>query len=362
MKNILRCVLVLLTIFVFVGCGGRDSEIIEKEPIVEEIIEVEEEEEEEEIEEIPEGMAINPLTGLWIDEEAANRRPISIMINNLGPAVPQSGIAQADIFYETLVEGGITRLLAIFQDFNAEKIGPVRSARHYFLDYAYDHDALYVHYGQSPQANVAFRDRSAPNLNGLSYLDTIMCFRDHSRVAPHNTYTSFNGLMAAWDRVGYRTNISDEFESKLHFFEEETIHEDGKNAIKVTLPYSNNTIYRSIFKFDADKMEYRRYHRGGTEPFIDKETGDQLHFKNIIVQYTEMWVIPGDTEHRMDQRLVSEGNGYYISNGKAIEISWKRDDMKSTTKYFDKNENELMINKGKTWIAIFPNNREIILE
>ncbi|MBC7961012.1 MAG: DUF3048 domain-containing protein, partial [Vallitaleaceae bacterium] len=163
------------------------------------------------------GQAINPLTGLYISEEAAKRRPIGIMINNLKDALPQSGIAQADIIFETMVEGAICRLFAVFQDFDSTKIGPIRSARHYFLDFAFDYDALYVHYGQSPQAQAAIVQLQAPAMNGLSYLDTIMCFQDPERVRPHSTYTSFDGLMAAWDEVDFRKELKPDFVHKFAF-------------------------------------------------------------------------------------------------------------------------------------------------
>lgn len=299
---------------------------------------------------------INPLTGLFIDKEAASRRPIGIMINNLKAAQPQSGIGQADVIYETLVEGSICRLFALFQDFDAEKIGPIRSARHYFLDFSFDFDAIYVHYGQSPQATVAFNELDPPHLNGLSGLDSIMCFQDPERVRPHSTYSSLDGLMAAWEYVGYRKEIESKYinDSKLKFSEEEYTPDSTILASKVTLLFSNYS--QPWFEYNEDDSMYYRFQYD--EPQIDVETGKQLKFKNIIVQLADMWVISGDTEGRLDMSLISSGSGYFITNGKVVPITWKKTSHESPTHYYLENGTELLLNKGKTWIAVFPSYRE----
>jgi len=298
--------------------------------------------------------AINPLTGLYISKEAALRRPIGIMINNLKAAQPQSGIGQADIIYETLVEGDICRLFAVFQDFDAEKIGPIRSARHYFLDFAFDFDAIYVHYGQSPQADIAISNLGAPNLNGLSWLDTIMCFQDPERVRPHSTYTSYEGLMAGWDKKEYRKELNTEIESKFTFSEEDYTPETLVNAKVVSLPYSSYN--QPWFEYNDTEGLYYRFQFN--EEQIDVETNEQLKFKNIIIQLVDIWRISGDTEGRLDMDLIATGTGYYISNAKVIPITWEKTSHESPTKYYNEDGSELLLNKGKTWIAVFPSHKE----
>lgn len=370
MKKIIT-IMMLVMCLIFVGCSKNeveptladnveDNQDINEEPQETEVENEKEEPQEEVIEYNHAGQAINPLTGLWVNEEAANRRPIGIMINNYKKAIPQSGISQADIIYETLVEGGIARLFAIFQDFDSEKIGPVRSARHYYLDFAFDHDALYVHYGKSPQAKEAYTRLNAPNLDGLSYLDAIMCFQDPNRKRPHSTYTSYDKLMAAWDTVGYRKEVNDEYESKLKFSEDELNLDSDIIANKVTLPFS---YYQTAwFEYDNESTLYKRFQFN--KEHIDVETGEQLKFKNIIIQYADMWVIPGDNAGRLDMRLISSGKGYYITNGTAQPITWEKTSHYEPTKYFDETGKILTVNKGKTWIAVFPNDRKdkIIME
>lgn len=363
MKSIRYGITCFVILLLLVACGKKDKNsdnnvIIEPTPtppIETETVEPEPTPtpEPEEVEESLEGKAINPLTGLYIDEEAAIRRPVGIMINNLEAALPQSGLAQADIIYETLVEGAICRLFALYQDFDATKIGPVRSARHYFLDFAFDFDAIYVHYGQSDQALAAFSSLNAPNLNGLSYLDEIMCFQDPERVRPHSTYTSYDGLMKAWDMKGYRKERSEDVAYKFNFNETE-VTPDGLTANKVTLSYSYYS--EPWFEYDDDLKLYYRFQYG--EEHIDKETGEQLKYKNIIVQFADMWQIKGDAYGRLDMNLITKGTGYYISNGKAIPITWEKKSHYDPTQYYTEDGQPLLINPGKTWISIFPSYRK----
>lgn len=300
-----------------------------------------------------ENEAINPLTGLYISKEAALRRPIGIMINNLKAAQPQSGLAQADVIYETLVEGSICRLFAVFQDFDAEKIGPIRSARHYFLDFAFDFDAIYVHYGQSPQAIAAIKKLDPPSLNGLSGLDTIMTYQDPKRVRPHSTYTSFKRLMDTLEYVGYRKEANADFEHKLKFSPEEYTPNSSVQAPKVSLLFSYYS--QPWFEYNATDSLYYRYQYNA--PQMDVEVNEHLKCKNIIIQITDLWVIPGDSEGRLDMSLISDGTGYYITNNRVVPITWEKTSHESPTRYYLEDGTELLLNPGKTWIEVFPSNR-----
>ena len=300
------------------------------------------------------GLALNPLTGLYIPEEVVNRRPVGIMLNNHKAALPQSGISQADVMYETLVEGGIVRLYGIFKDFEGDKIGPVRSARHYYLDFAFDFDALYVHYGQSEKAGEWIRDLNAPSINAHTGRNTYydLCYQDSSRKRPHNSYTSYDRLMAGWKAVGHRQEVKEDFQPKFTFADE-PYQLDGEDATKVTLDFS----YYQYAWFDYDPISgtYFRNQFGG--PQIDVETGQQLAYENIIVQITEMWVMPGDTEGRLDMNLVSTGTGYYINGGKSVPITWDKPSHYEPTVYYDEAGDILQMNPGKTWISVFPSYR-----
>lgn len=351
-RKVVLGILIIALIFMAMGCSKKTE--VKEEDISVEIIEKKEE--------ISyEGMAINPLTGLWIDEEVAVRRPVAVMINNMKLALPQSGISQADILYETLAEGNITRLVAIFQDFDAEKIGPVRSTRHYYLNLAFDHDAIFIHHGGSPQAFEAIKNLKPANLNTLSSLESIMAWRDpgrfkQKRMYEHSLYTNAEGIMKGWEKVNYRKEITDGFQHKLNFSEEDYTPE-GKIADTIVIPFSND--YITKFQYDTDTGLYKRYQ--SDKPHIDENNNKQLEFKNIIIQYTNIKLISGDAEGRRDVELIGSGEGLYITNGRAMPITWSKNGYNIPTQFKDTEGNVLKLNKGKTSISIFPNNKEIQL-
>ncbi len=362
-KQLLFAAVIAIQLMLAAGCGNKDNEAVETDVVTEPAISAEETSGQEEpleeavpevVEEVPshDGEAVSSLTGLWIDEEKVSVRPFAVMINNLKEAMPQSGIADADIIYEAQVEGAINRLMAVYQSFDetATKIGPVRSARHYYLDMSFDFDSIYVHYGKSPQAKDAFSTLNAAHLDGLSYLDAVMFYQDPKRVRPHSTYTSYDGLFAGLERVGYRQEINPEKSDKLIFAEENTTLASGASALKVNLSYSWYS--KPWFEYDEESGKYLRFQYGNKQ--IDIETGEQLAFANIIVQFTDTWNIRGDTAGRLDMDLVSSGEGYYISAGKYIPITWEKTSHESPTHYYNESGDKLVLNPGKTWISIFP--------
>jgi hypothetical protein len=310
----------------------------------------------------PEGMAKSPFTGLWIPEYETMIRPVAMQINNLKAAYPQSGISQADIIYETLAEGNITRLLAVFHVYNCEKIGPIRSARHYYLDMAANHDALYMHYGGSPQAYEYIRQKNSPNLDGLPKPDGVLSWRDPERksiprMLEHSVYTSAALIREAWESAGYRFETADGFVSGFDF-KDEPSPPFGQRADYITIPFSN--AYISSFEYDYDKREYIKYQTD--EPHIDELTGEPLQFTNLIIQRTEVHVIPGDDAGRRDVKIIGSGNGLYVSNGRAVSIEWSKPSYNETTCYVEtKTGQPLLMNPGKTYIAILPVRQEITL-
>ena len=156
---------------------------------------------------------------------------MSVMINNIIDAMPQAGISRADVVYEAPVEGEITRLLAIFEDYaDLEKIGPVRSCRDYFIDFAMEFDAIYTHYGQAVYAYDLLNSDMLNNISGLQYQDGVgeiygyagedIFYRTDDRPAPHNAYTSYSGLMTAVERNGYSMQYADDYSGHFLFAED----------------------------------------------------------------------------------------------------------------------------------------------
>lgn len=280
-------------------------------------------------------------------------RPIAVMIDNNIDAMPQAGLKEADIVYEMIVEGGETRLMLVLQDKDLEKIGPIRSSRHYFLDYALENDAIYVHYGWSPQAQEDISTLGVNNINGI-YESSTAFWRVNEKYAPHNVVTSTEDIMNIAERKGYRTTT--EQEPVLNYVVSEVNLEDGKTATDVVIPYSD---YNSVeYKYDKENKEYVRYSRG--EKQVDWTSGDTITTKNIIIEFAENTTIDdGSGKGRQTLDNVKKLDGYYITNGKVIPITCTKDSRTSQTIYKDAEGNEIEVNDGKTFIQICPLNSDV---
>ena len=286
---------------------------------------------------------INEFSGEWIDESLSNQRPLCIMINNIVDAMPQSGISQADITYEMLVEGGITRYMCVFKDYsNLEKLGPVRSARHYYVQMANMLGGIYAHVGWSVYAESWIKDTGLNNLNGL--YDSTTFYRDESRVAPHNCYTNSEKLKEGIAAAGYSTEYLGEKSKAFAFNVEDTALGSGQTANKVTTAYNDSST--RWYEYNADEKLYYRF-QYGTEQ-IDDQTNEQLRYKNLIVmfvQYTDL----GDGLQNIDWDKT--GTGYYITDGEYEAISWRKDN--GVVKYYTADGKQLKMNPGKTFVTVF---------
>ena len=283
-------------------------------------------------------------------------RPIAIMIDNHIDAMPQAGLLEADIVYEIIVEGGETRLMLILQDKDLEKIGPIRSARHYFLDYALENDAIYVHYGWSPQAQSDITKYSVDNINGI-YESSTSFWRVTDKYAPHNAVTSTKNILKIAEREEYRTTTNKD--TVLNYVVDEVNLEDGKTANTITIPYSYaNTVK---YEYDKDKKEYVRYSRGKKQ--VDWDTEKTVTTKNIIIEKAKNWTLNDGTDKgRQTLDNVKELEGYYITNGKVVEITCNKTSRSGQTVYKDLNGNEINVNDGKTFIQICPEDSKITFE
>ncbi len=309
---------------------------------------------------------INPLTGLGSKKDLYSTRPVAIMINNLWSALPQEGIDDCDIMYECLVEGGITRLMVLKSDYeDLEKIGSVRSCRHYYLDLAQNYDAIYVHAGASDQGFIEISERGINNLNGVNMYLPGMFFRDEERLKTmsyeHTLMTTGEGIVKGITQKRYRTELKDEFKNKDAFsFTEYGTKRilGGEEATSVLLPYSKYQTAR--FDYDRETDAYYRYQFEDV-PHIDGTNGKQISFTNVLVLFCNV-VSLHDTAGHLDITTENEnGEGYYISGGRCEEIRWSKPTEDSPTKYLDMDGNELVMNRGKTFISIFPDyNRQNI--
>lgn len=324
-----------------------------KEIIKEEYVETYEKENEDDV--------YNDLTGIWKRKELDGVRPAAIIINNHNRAIPQSGISKADIIYEIPVEGEFTRLLALFTDIKKiDKVGPIRSSRDYFLEKVFDHDAVYVHYGANPSAYMnsgTFNTLNTPNIDGhLGKVSGMLTWRDKSRVETrgmeHSAYSNGDYISKAWDIMDYRENK--DVNKEYSFVEDKSI--EGEKVDEITLNYTD--YYKSRFKYNKDIKKYERYQFYNVDDkkfkeHIDAENDEQIKVKNIIIQFVNINLIPGDKAGRKNVSLVGKGTGYFITNGKHMPIKWQKSAHRKVTEYTTLEGEELELNKGKTFICVF---------
>ena len=287
---------------------------------------------------------------------AGKERPIAVMIDNHIDAMPQAGLLEADIVYEIIVEGGETRLMLVLQGKDLDKVGPIRSARHYLLDYALENDAIYVHYGQSPQAKSDISTLGINNINGI-YESSTSFWTVSDKYAPHNAVSRIENISNIADRKGYRRDYNKE--PVLNYVVAEVELEDGEIANTVTIPYSYaNTVK---YEYDADKKEYVRYSRGKKQ--VDWDSEKTITTKNIIITKAKNSTLnDGSGKGRQTLDNIGTLDGYYITNGKAIKIKCVKDSRSGQTVYKDLEGNEINVNDGKTFIQICPIDSKITFE
>lgn len=368
----------LLLAFSVISCKQNDtidlpsdSEISESEPVISETENIQEEEKEPE-------KAIefkNKLTGLETTEFLSNQRPVAIMYNNIRAALPQVGISNADILYEITVEGAITRLMGVTTDWAAlPTVGSVRSSRDYFIDISDAHNAIYVHAGGSDIAYNILWTRKTDRIDGTNggYASGQAFYYDPERrktMSIEHTYvTNGEKLATAIAKNNYPTTYKDGYEAPYSFADRE-FEIDGNIADYVYIPFSYYA--QAYLDYNAETKLYMKGQYLNSKnsldkhdsPHIDGNTGEQLAFKNVIVLTAKHSAVAGDTKGRISVDFTGEGKGYYITNGKSMPIVWKKASRTSNfTLYEDDGTTELVINPGKSYVAIAPTDANITIK
>jgi len=335
MKFLLKFGMLLMLVLFLAGCGNSR----ETKPVTGAVVE-----NPGTAAEIPETLPyVCPFDGTPLKEMPL--RPVVVTIDNLAPARPQSGLSAADLVYEIPAEGGITRFLALYFHGQAEKIGPIRRARPYLAQIAQDWQGVYIHAGESPQAQIFFKKEDLDHINEM--FNPQGFWRDKSRKAPHNLYSSSENLQQEIERRGWA--VKKEI-SGFSFLDpaEEARGEDAPQVI-INYPYVD-----VVFKIDPASGLYQRFL--GDKPHIDKETGTQLTAANIIVRETDMHAF--DAEGRLEVKLTGEGRAWLFSGGKVVLGRWVKEG-KTPTKYIDENNQEFRLKPGQTWIEIVSKNNRV---
>lgn len=393
MKKISLLATCLLVACVMAGCGEQGSQepviqVVSPEPIIstEEITPAPEEgtestETEPEVTEAPEegrvaatetiteryvedGMMQSYLTGEWKDAEVAKRRPMAVMLGNNKGILPQYGISLASIIYEAPVEGRISRLMAIIEDYDElEYIGPVRSSRDYFVYEAMPYDAIYCNWGLA-----------IPFVEDLLASDRV----DNISQALEGIHNPYSSAFFRRDRPGYKTEYTgymyiDGYEDGVEYFDYETEYRstfeqaftfanDGHPALyedhdSATMIYPGGTnsnksgygSHRPWFEYNAEDGLYYRYQFDAAH--IDEYNGEQLTVSNVVFKVCHGEVREPSSYDYLAFGVHGTGDAYIFTNGKVIKGTWSRESDNGANMFYDENGDEVIFNQGKTWIC-----------
>ena len=356
-------ILALSASLLLFGCGKKDDDsVIEPETAIEATEEAGSEEAATEVvdDEVPPeaGMVRSKLTNEWVSADVGELRPIAVMIPNDKSTLPQYNISNADILYECMVEGELTRLMGIFGDWTGlERVGNIRSCRDYYVYWAFEWDAIYCHAGGPFYIDEVIGRKDTNNINALTAPKGVF-YRTTDRSAPQNLYLDGADIMKEANRLGYeltpRDNYSDEvhyqFASKSNQNTLETYGSDAVSALKVDLKDAY-PITQTWFEYNEDDGLYYRFQKPSGGAHMDAATDTQLAFKNLLVQFTyhEKRDANGYLAFQCND---TTRDGWYFTNGKGIHVNWKKTSDYGATKYYDDNGEEIVLNTGKTMVCI----------
>ena len=381
MKRVKALLLAGLVTVSLVGCGGGDDVAvtglsIEKlEDIQDVAVETPAEEAsvEEEVvdEDAPpaEGMVRSYFTNEWVDEAVNENRPLAVMYPINKEAQPQYGLSNVAVFYEIMEEGSMSRQMGILENWeNLSQIGNIRSIRDYFIYAALEYDPIIVHYG-GPELYVSgvLTGKNRPdgvddvdNLNGVGGKpmgpDYGAFFRiPEGSTSEHTAFTDGAHVTAAIEKAGFSKTHRDKFEGQAHFnftgyTSPNTLadYPDAVDATEINMA-SSFPVTKSALTYDPEKEVYLKTLYGNKQ--VDALTGEQLAFSNVIIQRT-YHEVRDDNGYLAYQMHDSTRDGYYITKGKMIHITWSKTADYAPTTYYDDNGQEITLNTGKTMIFI----------
>jgi Protein of unknown function (DUF3048) N-terminal domain/Protein of unknown function (DUF3048) C-terminal domain len=291
-----------------------------------------------------------PLTGLPVSPEAALRHPIAVMVDDNVYARPQAGFNAASVVWQAPAEGGVPRYMLVFQDEIPTDVGPIRSARQYYIEWAAEWRAMYVHHGGSPQAKATLATRGhgqwVYDADGFRWEGRFL-FRVTDRFAPHNVMTDGEHLRRLAGRVGADDGP---IEPVWSFAEDAGPGRrplDGR--IRVTYPYETIT-----YRYDAATNTYRRYIDGSKKPQIDVADGEVVAPKNVVI--LRMAFGPLNDGHpekdRQEARNVGKGQAWIATNGRTIKGTWRKASRTAPTLLFDGDGNPVTLTAGQTFVQV----------
>lgn len=331
MKKIKLLILLSLLTLVFVSCKKEEN----KETNVPKATEAVEEE------------IYSPIDGSKSTKKDNKKAVIGVMIDNHPEARPQSGLEDAGIIYEFKVEGDFTRYLALFQNANTQQIGPVRSARPYFVEAISEYNGIYAHFGGSDEGIRTIGKLNVDDLDGMELEHkTFIRNKDVKKVAPHNAYTSIKLLNEAIKDKNYKEER--DFTGFKFDLDGKDIKEqmaNGDDLKSIAIPFNSQYIVGFDYNDDSTYTVSRN-----NQKIIDEATDNEVSAKNIIIQYADSKVVgAGGT---LAIATVGEGKGKLITDGKIIDITWSKSSSSDKTIFKNSNNEEILLNPGQTWIEV----------
>lgn len=293
---------------------------------------------------------VNLLTGIAdLSKKAVGSRPVAVMVNNITPAFPQYGVAQADIIFEIVVEANQTRFMALYGDYTkVPEICSVRSVRKYFPAFSEGFDAIFVNWGRHSSVLPYLESLNLTRYEGLVNRGNLFA-RDKERQAAgyaleHTGYFKGPELPKVLEKTKRRIEIDEDKKDTAFNFADTSIVPDGKKCTEVEINFGAAL---AGFNYNEETQTYFKTHFG--EPQMDGRTNTQLEFTNVFVLEADITADPNGLHRQVDW---TGGKGYYVSNGVVQKITWSKESEESRLKLFDENGKELVINRGKSYFAV----------
>jgi hypothetical protein len=282
----------------------------------------------------------------------ADRAPVGVMIENSIDARPQSGLDRATVVYETLAEGGVTRFLAMYlPTVDIKKIGPVRSARHYYVDWVEEYGSAYAHAGGSPLGLSQITRDHVPDLNGIGNAWRFF-YRDQSLPAPHNLFTNSEQLQKSLVELGYPTSMT---VSPWAFDDVQTPTAGSRGATSISIDFSGKA-YTVRYEYDAVTRTYLRFN--ANVPHIDRASHAQLRTDNVIIQFVERPRLLAE-KGRIDLKAIGSGKVLVFRNGAVSEGTWQKSSSAGRTAFSAADGTPIGLNRGTTWVEVVPIDRSV---
>lgn len=369
MRKLLCLLLVLAMSFSFAGCKKADEPAPVPEPEIQEPVIEDEPEPEDPEEAVVDWTSINPLTGEPSEKDYSKTRPVAVMLNNIKQALPQSGNSQADLLYEVPEEGGITRIMGVYQDLtDVGVLGTIRSTRPYYVRLALANDAILVHAGGSGAGYRLIKEfMEKYDFDDIDFLyhgtnSADIFYRDQDRrnagyALEHTLYTTSDSIQNWMEQNPEKIETTHRKHfRRTHKFVEDGTPEQGLDCSSMDVSFSG---YKgTTFDYDEEKGVYRVSEFGSA--YMDDAAGKQVAVENVIVIQTVLEEL-NDAKHHIAVYLTGEGDGYYACNGKYIPIHWVKEKNRYTYSFFDAEGNEIPLGIGKSYICVLDKNRDITI-